>query len=112
MLKQLIAGIGLLIMASCHPVYAADANVITDKHCAMVKAISRQLLIDIQQGATQYEVMNMINKRDFNEPDYPAKVFLQLCVNDFVRNIHRGFRVQQVLTQVQANCEKMIGFSF
>lgn len=112
MLKQLVAGIGLLIMASCHPVYADDTNTITAKHCSTVRLLSRQMLIDIQKGATQYEIMDRINNHDFGKDGYPAKVYMQLTVNDYVSNIHRGFRVQQILDQVQRNCEKMIGFSF
>lgn len=112
MLRKTFAVFGVLAaMSSCTPVYA-QVSPLTESNCKVIKTMARQILIDIQQGASQYQIMQQLNNRkieEFGKDGEVVKLYLQVNTSAFTRNMRRGYRVQQVLNAVERDCVEQIG---
>ncbi|ABY63192.1 hypothetical protein ST201phi2-1p367 [Pseudomonas phage 201phi2-1] len=112
MLRKTITVLGFLTLISCTPSYAkADVTPLTAEHCKTVKVMARQILIAMQQGATQYQVMQDLNHRsmmDFGKGGEIVKLYLQVNTSAFARNIKKGFRVGQILQIVDKDCNTQV----
>lgn len=112
MLRKTLSVFGLLaVMSSCVPAYA-QVNELTEANCKTVKAMSRQVLIDLQQGATQFQIMKALNDRDlkdFGKDGESVKLYLQVNTSAFTLNLKRGYRIQKIMQVVEEDCRARIG---
>lgn len=113
MFHKILAVFWLFAMVSCTPSYAeAPVSVLTAEHCIKGRIIARQILVEFQQGASQIQVMHGLNTRamgDYGVNGDITKVYLQLNVSAFKRNLDKGFRIDQVLKKFDSDCEKSLG---
>lgn len=108
MLRDTVITIGLTsALFSCAPAYSQEIK-LTDAGCTVVKSTARQILADLQQGTTQYQIMKQLNDRDFGKDQEAVKLYLQVNTSAFSRNIQRGFRVDQVLSAVERDCKDLV----
>ncbi len=113
MLYRAIVLLGILVMVSCQPAFSSEKPLImTEKNCSTIKVMARQIIIDLQQGMSQYQAMRALNKRpmtDFGKDGEVVKVYLQVNLSAFSRNLNRGFRVLQILPAVEQDCLSQVG---
>lgn len=112
MFKKILTTLSFLVSVGCNPSYATEAIVLTEQNCKTAKVISRQIVINMQQGESQYEVMNYLNKEPietFGKNGDIVKLYLQINVSAFNRNVNKGFRVNEILRAVEKDCSARIG---
>lgn len=110
MLRKTLAILGMLAMASCTPTYATELKM-TAQHCTTVKVLARQIIIDLQQGTSAYQIMHQLNERpmsDYGTDGEAAKLYLQINTSAFSRNVRKGFRVNQILKVVEKDCNMQV----
>lgn len=107
MLHKVLAFFGILGLMSCTPAYSTEELGLNAKQCSVVKSMARQIVIDLQQGATQYQIMRKLNNRpldDFGPDGEMVKLYLQVNTSAFARNVRKGYRVSQIINAVDKDC--------
>lgn len=108
MLHKVLAVFGILALVSCNPSYAAEQPLeMTATNCTKVKTMARQIVIDLQQGASQYQVMRSLNARpmgDYGTNGEIVKLYLQVNTSALTRNVFKGYRLGEILKVVEKDC--------
>lgn len=112
MLHKVLAVFGILALVSCNPTYAAEQPLeMTATNCNKVKSLARQIVIDIQQGASQYQIMRSMNARpmsDYGDNGEIVKLYLQVNTSAFARNVFKGYRLGEILKVVEKDCQEQV----
>lgn len=110
MLRKIFAALIILAFVGCTPSYA-NAVTLNGPACKVVHKAAQEVLTDFRAGKTQFDVMGKLNNQPSNywNGSEGAKVYTQVIVLDLMKNIHKGFKDEQILSTVNEACLANIG---
>lgn len=110
MLRKILAAVIILAFVGCTPSYANPVT-LNGPACKVVHKASQEVLKDFRAGKTQFEVMNKLNNQPVSYWNDTAgtKVYTQVIVLDLMKNVHKGFKDEQILSTVNEACLTNIG---
>lgn len=105
MLRRIIAVLVILAFVGCTPSYAEPVT-LNASACKVVYRASQSVIKDFRDGKTQFDVMGKLNNQPaaYWNSNSGAKVYTQVIVIDLMKNVHKGFKDEQILKTVNEAC--------
>jgi hypothetical protein len=105
MLRRIFAVLVILAFVGCTPSYAEPVTLNTSA-CKVVYKASQAAIKDFRAGKTQFDVMGKLNNQptSYWDGSTGAKVYTQVIVIDLMKNVHKGFKDEQILKTVNEAC--------
>lgn len=101
-----------LMFVGCQPSYSDKEIMITPKSCEVAVQLAKRSLVMFREGRDQFDVMVMLDNYNTqnNSDAFAGKVYTQVMVVDFQKNVYKAFKDQDILSVFTKSCTNRLGF--